>query len=615
VKYMLFSLLVMVVACNRATETSQGTPSAEMPAPASKSPDSSEGSVGTVGGGGTLVFTFKNASTDAADTLEKIGRGNYEFIDDYRVLTFFQRHQPKWLEALRSFSEDSEKVVETKEVLKEHGKPVGALSYPPESPEKVLLSIPYLTTHAGFPYDKAFILAMHEAAHFAIPVMSEEEHRYLDQISHLVLKARNANRINSLTLFKAADTATTSAPFTRIYLPNDLEGKRLIHGLTRDGAILYVINQKGDEHYILTYNLRSGEVYRETISPPWSFRWLGRDRFALARGKTIVFRDLGTQEKREFTLENDISANSEVWMDPATAKVFTLQAGKKGQKVLWTSEGVVELPRLAASRKVEAKEPLEDKTPLGALNRLVMNDAYRNGVLEPEMVSNDGKYVFEQDVLDLVLYSLENGKQITRLAKTKLLTDKRTELFDGSEYVWVRQEPERYKTQLGRLHYPSGKVDWIYDGWNLDGTFLDEARLKQPSFAGSNEWSTSATIAVRDFTPGAKEARRQFWFRPLLAPNWSRDEWQYPSKFLNFAGSEQSVAMLVNYYSHRKEPHSYYTLQWVDFANYESGGYRTRAFHFQEGMTPVSFEGVHTKEGNIAIVELTDGSFLGVLFR
>jgi len=111
-----------------------------------------------------------------------------------RLNEFYVLNRDRWVNALRNFVEKPEMVSESGEALSERGVQVGALALPEAAPTNVVLNVPYLTGKDGFSEQKAIALAIHEAGHFAVPGISEAEHKFLDQVAVLLTWKRNATK-------------------------------------------------------------------------------------------------------------------------------------------------------------------------------------------------------------------------------------------------------------------------------------------------------------------------------------------------------------------------------------------------------------------------------------
>lgn len=143
-----------------------------------------DGSIGTIGGGGTLVFSFRHAALLAKQLMEttpdlKIGGG----APNEQLNSFYVKHRSSWIANLQRLADTKEMVLETNQTLQEFGNSMGALAIPEGAPQKVVLSVPYLTVRDGFPESKAIALAIHEAGHFSVPDISADSHPLFDQVA------------------------------------------------------------------------------------------------------------------------------------------------------------------------------------------------------------------------------------------------------------------------------------------------------------------------------------------------------------------------------------------------------------------------------------------------
>ncbi|MGE0617037.1 MAG: hypothetical protein AB7P04_15510 [Bacteriovoracia bacterium] len=228
--------------------------------------DTSSGSIGTRGGGGTVVFTFKQGAIAARQVMESVDELPAETENLKALSAFYAKHRTRWQAALKEFSQNPDAIKVTEASLKEAGITVGAESVPAADPRYVRLSVPYLTGVDGFTEAKAFALAVHEAGHFAAGALTETEHDFLDQIGVLLYQKRPVSK-KSQYVFK--DVGWTGFK------------------LTSDGRIL---TAKGPEGELVTVNLESGDRLVEVAGKsegPWEPSW---PQYQLLDGDRVLVR-------------------------------------------------------------------------------------------------------------------------------------------------------------------------------------------------------------------------------------------------------------------------------------------------------------------------------------
>jgi hypothetical protein len=165
-------------------------------APAANPPAATGGSIGTLGGGGTLVFTLKQAAVIAHKVMEAETRVG-TLPGDGPLAIYYARHRDAWMKSLKDVSEKTDLVTETNDPLVEKGVTKGAKVVMHGVSPRLYLNVPYLTTSDGFPERKAFATAIHEAGHLANPDMTDQEHEYLDQVASLLYARRPAPSLHT----------------------------------------------------------------------------------------------------------------------------------------------------------------------------------------------------------------------------------------------------------------------------------------------------------------------------------------------------------------------------------------------------------------------------------
>ncbi len=140
------------------------------------------GGAGTEGGGGTLKAAFKEAAVRARERMWR-APSLPEMPSDPKVAEYYERHRLRWVDALNRFAKESNVIAESGVPLFENGIEKAAMAVPPEAPQQVVLSVPYLIDADHFDEKRAFLLAVHEAGHFANQSLLPGEHDYFDQIA------------------------------------------------------------------------------------------------------------------------------------------------------------------------------------------------------------------------------------------------------------------------------------------------------------------------------------------------------------------------------------------------------------------------------------------------
>lgn len=239
------------------TDTSSiAAPKPVAPAPVAPAPKKADGGIGTIGGGGTLKFSFLTGAMLAKDLMQVHDTVSVRPGVSPELEAFYQQHRLEWMAQLDRFVNDPQMIREVSEKLIHNNVSVGGLSSPPEAPTEVLLSVPYLTTRAGFPTEKAMALAIHESGHFAIREMDMKQHAYLDQIASLLLWARDKKSVKPI--YRVPYVATHGS----VAITSD--GRKLIQ---KDGGDALVIHdlQTGLETVLRSSGTRlhpaSGTVY------------------------------------------------------------------------------------------------------------------------------------------------------------------------------------------------------------------------------------------------------------------------------------------------------------------------------------------------------------------
>ncbi len=149
----------------------------------------SGGSVGTMGGGGTLVFTFKNGARLALEAMESTDITQDAAPTEANLIQFYVKHRSAWLDALKRVISEPDLAKETMEILLEDNKQVAAKVVTDEKTSHIELSYPAVNVGEGFTAEKAFGLAIHEAGHIAYPTVTPKDHPYFDQIATVLYAA------------------------------------------------------------------------------------------------------------------------------------------------------------------------------------------------------------------------------------------------------------------------------------------------------------------------------------------------------------------------------------------------------------------------------------------
>jgi len=263
---LMFFLALVGCAKTQLTESPpESTPAMKQePAPVVNS------GVGTEGGGGTLVFAFRQGALAAKRAMEQNTEiGNKDPMRD-ELTIFYRTYRERWMKALEHFVFDAEMVVETSETLMEDGILVGAKSLPAHAPKTVKLSVPYLSGREGFTLSKAFALAVHEAGHFAKPEISQAEHPYLDQIANLLFWQRS------------------SVAQSREYRLNFDFWMNRGSMLTTDGSSLMMINP---QNALMTLDIESGLKMVEKDSHIAGQNWVYQQKDAAVKLRNQITRE------------------------------------------------------------------------------------------------------------------------------------------------------------------------------------------------------------------------------------------------------------------------------------------------------------------------------------
>lgn len=240
-----YTMILLVVAC-------QGKPPMPPPGGSPTAPPQAgnPATVGTRGGGTGLVFNFKQGALSALKVVRS--KKSISFYNDESAMIekFYATHRERLIENLELFADGKNIVFETGKKLAERGSPVGALSNPAENPEKVLLSVPFLTGPDGFTERKAFGLAFHEAWHFTYPQMTEAEHTYIDQMGSQLYAFKSQvmplkdEYFFSLNPFWQPQTVTSDASVMVLFQPRTKE----------------------EVEKLILVNLKTGKIYVENIA-------------------------------------------------------------------------------------------------------------------------------------------------------------------------------------------------------------------------------------------------------------------------------------------------------------------------------------------------------------